>query len=283
MLLQKKLVYMVLGGILALGLVFGAAATFAQTDEDEAEPAESLSQEEGDEETLPPFGSRDRRGFGNRGPALGDKDEALAEALDITVEELQAAREEVHEARIAEAVAEGLLTQEQADAILENGASLHRGRGFPGGFMGGDQGEALADALDISVEELEAARDEVHAAALADAVEAGILTQEQADMIDARRAVKDYMDVDGLQAAAQAAYEAAVEEALADGVIDQEQADALLSDAGPGLGGFGGFGPNHGFGHGGRGHRGGGPRFPGGAGFGPSQGGPNAFGTGLGA
>jgi hypothetical protein len=123
---------------------------------------------------------------------------------------------------------------------------------------------------------LQAAQNEVQAARLAAMVEAGVITQEQADMMAARQAVQDYVDREGLQAAIQSAYEEAVAQALADGVITQEQADALLSNI-DNIGGFGGrgfgFDGGPGFGghgpHGGRGPHGG-PGFQG-NGFAPFQ------------
>jgi hypothetical protein len=110
---------------------------------------------------------------------------------------------------------------------------------------------------------LQAAYDEVFAAELAAAVEAGVITQEEADMIAARNAVRNRIDYAALSAAAQDAYEAAVAQALADGDITQEQADALLSESTGFFGPFGGGFWGHGGGHhrGGRGPHGGG--FPG--------------------
>lgn len=179
-------------------------------------------------------------------------------------------------------------------------------RGFRhwGGFgrMGGDSNwlAYLAEALGITVDELTDARERAYGAALAGAVEAGELTQEQADNILAWRALKTTLDrnaiwaealgltVDELEAAlaggqsmadlmaaqgldstaltanAQAAYEAAVQQAVADGVITQAQADAILDSDNFGLSGRGEF---RGFGPGG-GHRRGGHHGHGFGGFG---------------
>lgn len=124
------------------------------------------------------------------------------------------------------------------------------GRGNGGWRHGGNHDEYLAAALDITVEELDAAQAEARAAMLADAVTEGTITQEQADLINAREAVESYLDKEALEtslegldrtaavAAAQAAYEAAVAEAVADGVITQAQADTLLAQpVGRGFGG----------------------------------------------
>ena len=251
MVLQRKVIYMVLGGILALALAFAGAATFAQTDDEDTTTetvpeAESESESDSETITVPRFNGR----F-NFGGVHGDQGQALADALGITLEELQAAQEEAHAAAIDQAVADGLLTQEQADQLLSE-----EGR-FRGYHLGnGDGQEFLADALGISVEELQAAIDEVEAARLAAMVEAGIITQEQVDMITAQRAVASYIDREALQATIQAAYEDAINQALEDGVVTQEQADTLLSNAANfGLRGFGGpgFGGRGGHHHGPRG------------------------------
>lgn len=248
---QKKIVYMMLGGLLALGIVFGGAAAFAQTDDGStdgsATPAASTPSvvEDGLTDSFPE--RPNFRGHGNGIGNRGDRGEALAEALGITVEELQTAMETARQTMLDEAVANGLLTQEQADAIQSRGG-MHRG------FPGGNFEQALADALGITVEDLQAAMDTVFTNQLAEMVDAGVITQEQADQMAARRAVKEYVDEEAIQNAIQSIYEDAVSQALADGVITQEQADALLNDIANGPAGFGTprFGGPHG-GHGGPG------------------------------
>lgn len=224
-------------------------------------------------------------GFPGMGP---DQDTYLAQALGITVEELQTAYSAAQEKALEQAVEQGLLTQEQADAIKARGGFF--GRGFKhGGLLGKDAQidfEALlADALNITVEELQVARQQAYDAALADAVKNGDLTQEEADLMKARRALEAYIDkealtaqalglsVEELQAAREAgktipelieeqgmtaaearqamqdAYKAAVEQAVKDGVITQAQADQILTCCECGFGfGPGGFAPMPGFG-----------------------------------
>jgi hypothetical protein len=271
MVIQRKIIYMVVGAILALGIAFGGFAAFAQTEDgaDTETPAEESDTPVVPEEGTRPFGFGRHEGFEAQAGIV--QGHALADALGITLEELQAAQETAHAAQIAKMVADGLLTQEQADQILSGEARFQGGRGHFGG-----NGEALAEALGITVEELQAAQNEVQAARLAAMVEAGVITQEQADMMAARQAVQDYVDREGVQAAIQSAYEEAVAQALADGAITQEQADALLSNI-DNLGGLGGrgFGFGDGPGFGGRGHQGGrgphgGPGFQG-NGFAPFQ------------
>lgn len=258
MVISKKLLYMVLGGFLALSLAFGAYATFAQTDDgsDDAAPAE------GDDTTYPPAfspgpgrGNRGgRQGFGDHRPDPAVQNENLAAALGITVEELEAAHDAVRTAVVEQAVEDGLLTQEQADQILANEFRGGGGLGMRG--FAADHDQLLADELGISVEELEAAREEVKAAGLEELVAAGVLTQEQADMMQAQQAVREYLDTDAITESIQGAYEAAIEQALAAGDITQAQADQMLNNLPAFTPGFGGRGGGHGFRGGPRGFQG---------------------------
>ncbi|UCF61306.1 MAG: hypothetical protein JSV37_01125, partial [Anaerolineaceae bacterium] len=187
--------------------------------------------------------------LGNGDSPLGNYEEALAEALGIPVEELQAAYEKAFAVAIEGALDEGILTQEQADNLLSGERFGFHGRhGFRG--FGGDMNEYLAEALGISVAELEAAQAKARDIVMAEAVEAGTITQEQADLMKARGAISTYV-----QEAMTTAYGEAVEKALADGVITQAQADLLLENGAMGFrgpGGFFGFGGREMFG--GRGH-----------------------------
>ena len=91
----------VIGLVVVLVMSLGAVAVFAQ-DDAPVEPAL-------------PFG---REGFHGRGGCGGGADEeALAEALGITVEELQEAREQLMAERLAQAVEDGYLTQEQVESM----------------------------------------------------------------------------------------------------------------------------------------------------------------------
>jgi hypothetical protein len=123
-------------------------------------------------------------------------------------------------------------------------------RGF-GRDFGGYGNEDLAAALGISVDELKAAYEKANKAALAQAVEAGLITQAQADELSAGGAAFpfggrwagwlsqkgiDYqallaealgITTDQLQAAYAQAHNARIDQALADGQITQEQADLM--------------------------------------------------------
>lgn len=201
----------------------------------------------------------------------GDDGTYLAEALGITTDELTAAREAAKTAYIDQALAEGVITQAQADALKSDATTGRRsGRGMLGGWLlqnsSVDMETLLANELGISVAELDAARAEAVALHTAAAVDAGEMTQEQADLMVARRAVMQTIDhgtlaanalnmtVDELQAARESGktmatileeqgltaaefqtamrteYEAAVAQAVTDGVITQAQADLLLAD-----------------------------------------------------
>lgn len=204
---------MVLGFIVILVLSLGAVSVFAQ---DDTTP---------DTDTVPtmPFG---RGGFGSFGGhhghhgSGGADEEALAEALGITVEELQAARQKLMADRLAQAVEDGIMTQEQADTMLAMSAVK--------AYI--DREVILADALDMTVEELEAAR-------------------EDGSLYDILSAITPA----DLQAQMQAATESAVQQAAADGAITQAQADLITEQIANGagmmgrFGGRGGFGGHHGF------------------------------------
>jgi hypothetical protein len=125
-----------------------------------------------------------------------DYDALLADALDITVEELQEAREEATGAALDQAVEEGVITQQQVDlsvAVRTLREAINRG-------------ELVSDALGITVEELQEARQnrafrrlladlemtpaEVREAVLAEfelfveqAVEDDLITDDQAELV----------------------------------------------------------------------------------------------------
>jgi uncharacterized protein (DUF433 family) len=162
----------------------------------------------------------------------------LAEELGVDVADIQAAVQVVHE--------EALITQEQYETITGRLGEAGPGRfgaprgGFPGGRFGRGPGpgagplavdqeamhEAIAGALGVSVEDLEAAIDE------------GTSPVELAEELG--------VDVADIQAAVQAVHEEALLQALEDGTITQEQYDAITGRFGEdGPGRF--FGPGRGF------------------------------------
>ena len=243
--------------------------------------------------------------YGPGGPGYRSNEEQyLADALGISLANLQTAEQKASDAAIQQAVDQGLITQDQADAMILRGFGFRFDRGFEGhGFLsasGIDYDALLAKELGISVDKLNAARTQAEDQMLADAVANGELTQEQADMIKARQALQSYLDPNALFAEAlgistdqlqsyrdqglslseilnkagktavevrnaeQAAYQSAIQKAVTEGVITQAQADQVLANGFHGLEGFagrGGFGcPGGSFG---RGRGRGGFGFPG--------------------
>ena len=225
-----------------------------------------------------------------------DYTQLLANALGISVEDLQTAYENARTAAIQQAVDEGLITQEQADNMLVwGGLARHRfgflpfGRG-PQGVANGkiDEEALLADALGVTTVQLQAARDQANQDALDQAVAEGIITQDQADRMLAQKNLMSYLDRDTLLAKALGmsvedleaayaqgatlsslmadngldaatvranlveAYNGALAQAVADGVITQDQADSMQNRLDFGMmpggsfmhmpGGRGGFG-----------------------------------------
>ncbi len=133
-----------------------------------------------------------------------------------------------------------------------------QGGGPFGPFKTIDKDALLAEELGVTVPALQAARERAHARAMEQALDEGLITEEQAERMQVRRALQAYLDPRVLTATAlgieeaelaekrlpewldelgldratfqtqmQAAHEAAVAQAVADGVITQEQADAL--------------------------------------------------------
>jgi len=114
-----------------------------------------FEQEDGTEEPLPwKDGFGGKRGLGRGGRfGLGnffDYDAFIAEALGVTVDELQTAHQAAHEAALDQAVSEGVVTAEQAE-LIKAGQALRQ-------YI--DHQEILSQALGIDAADLEAAREE---------------------------------------------------------------------------------------------------------------------------
>lgn len=168
-------------------------------------------------------------------------DEYLAEALGITTDELSTARLAARQAAVAAAVEQGLITQAQADA-LETGDLRLTIRGHWSGWLaenGIEYDTFLAEALGISVEELEEARLAAVNARIDQAVEDGKISEERASLMKARYTLGNSQNfLDSMRSA----YESAIQQAVEDGLITQEQADLLLQNTtGFSLRGFGGL------------------------------------------
>jgi hypothetical protein len=221
---SKKWPILLMGGLLVLMLGLIGSIALAQ---DATPEAETPAQEQSESGSAGIW-----RGLGHWGGfGLGDGADSnwlenLAEALGITVQQLEEAQEQAFAASVADAVAAGQITQEQADQILANRALKS--------YV--DRRTILATALGMTADELEAALAE---------------GQSMSDLMDEKG-----IDAATLQANAQAAYEAAVQQAVTDGVITQAQADEILAEDGFNLFGHGGRGSHHGGGRGGRGGHG---------------------------
>ncbi|MFT7586938.1 MAG: hypothetical protein ACI9EW_003378 [Cellvibrionaceae bacterium] len=122
----------------------------------------------------------------------------FADELGITTEALQTAHEAVKAAHQAEALANGDITQEQIDTMEARKAVAETidQKALMAGILGVTTEELdtakadgtirdLVEASGKTREELKAAGEEAYAAAVAQAVTDGVITQEQADLIEA--------------------------------------------------------------------------------------------------
>lgn len=228
------------GLTLAAGLVWGSInpvqSLFAQSD--------TLDQEQG---TI--FEMRGGRGghggHGMRGDSMGGS-ALLANALGVTPVALQEANEAAQNALIDQAAAAGVITAEQATALKEDQRPTGDVSALRTYLADVDKDAALATALGITPEALAAAKDNQ----IAQGVEAGLITQEQANQMLLRQKIQD---------ATQAAVEQAINEAVSEGLITQEEADAMQNGRGFGdhgmMRGRSGFGQS-GFGQDGPGRSG---------------------------
>jgi hypothetical protein len=172
--------------------------------------------------------------------------QGLANALGISLEQLNTAIQNANNAALDQAVKSGLITQAQADQLQNNGTA------FPfdgrwGGWLsqnGIDYDSLLANALGITVDKLQAAYVQAYNARIDQAVTNGNLSQAQADLMKGEYALTSNKN---FQSAMQSAYQAAVKQAVTDGVITQAQADAILKNGNnmgfPGTRGFEGVFP----------------------------------------
>ena len=172
------------------------------------------------------FGFRGHHGFGRFGGET-DRQAELADALGITVEELEAAQQKVLADNLAQMVEDGFLTQDQANSMLAMDA-LRR-------YL--DHEAIMAEALGLSVEEIEAARE--------DGTLFELMAEQMANTTPAEMHEK-----------MQQAMSDALDQAVADNVITAEQAELVRDRLVSGYGMHGGFGRGHGFGgrHGFGGH-----------------------------
>ena len=233
-------------GLIALTSAAGATVAFAQDDVTGTGNVPALVQQV-QQEDAPEDGPRGNRGNGELrelASQVFDKDEmkaVVADALGLTVEELDAAKEagtklpELAEAQgvevedvkavvqayretaVADAINAGIITEEQGEQLLghegRRGGKHGRRGGRFGGIVDRDVVQAtVADTLGITVEELEAAK------------EAGTSIEDLA--------AENGVDVETIREAVDAVKAEAVQQAVEDGTITQEQADQILSGEG---------------------------------------------------
>jgi hypothetical protein len=215
---KSKLIVIPLIGILVLAIALGlmafttrnvAGAVLLQTQEDEADDPIPWNGGFRGFPGMRDIGQRGRPGFGTN----FDFEAFIAEELGVTVAELQAARQAAQAAALDQAVAEGIISEEQAE-LIKAGQALR-------GYI--DHQEILSQALGIDPADLEAAREEGKSIPYLMG-ELGLEPEE-------------------FQAALQSAYEDALQQAVADGVITDSQAEQLqengLGGRGLGMRGFG--------------------------------------------
>lgn len=300
---NKKVLLLAVGGALvaALAMVAAAAATTSVVSAQGAPEAIEVGAA-----WFGLGGDEDGYGHGGRGGFPGGEapdHSYLADALGMSVEDVEAAYQAAWEKAIDQAVAEELITEEEAAEIREAGVGSHSLRFKRGLFDLGsesiDFNGLLADELGITVEELDAAHETAREAAKAEIqekIENGELPERGArdgfkggqrerpdgfdgserempagreapegmeGMRDAAGVMREYMDpqawtaealgmtVEELEAAhedgatmpelledagltgeefqqaMQDAYDAALAQAVEDGVITQEQADMM--------------------------------------------------------
>jgi polyhydroxyalkanoate synthesis regulator phasin len=125
------------------------------------------------------------------GRGFGYTQEDLAQALGISVDQLNSATEQATSAALDQAVSQGVLTQAQADQIRSRGTAFPFGRGWERELSqaGIDYNALLAQALGISASDLQAAYQKAAAAAIDRAVSAGQLTEDQANLLKGQSAL----------------------------------------------------------------------------------------------
>ena len=203
----------------------GAPAAPAEVDEAAPPPVQWIGQGGRGSMNMQMWGPGDGDRFGGR-DWLGQHDELLANALSISVEELDEAQEAAYAAALAQAVEDGYITEAQAEKWGDQpGAGLFVLREW---YDAGDANAFLAEALGITAGELQAARDNLIPAA----VEAGLIEEEDADLMQAGQLIAE---------AVQSARDEAIAEAVEQGLLTQEQADAMTERGLPGSHGFGDF------------------------------------------
>jgi hypothetical protein len=244
----KKILPFLAISVLSVAAVFGVV-TYQKVSAQAPEPTPTAT-------TTPTQPQQSQKGPGFMGGKVGEAtDQYLADALGITTDQLSTAYQTATTEALKQAVADGKLTQAQADQLAARANGHIDGRWLNDANI--DFNALLAKALNISVDQLNSAQQKAFDARIDAAVTAGNMTQAQADLMKGRYALGNSTQ---FQSSMQSAFEAAVNQAVQSGVITQAQEDQILQNAADmgsrGLdgfgGGFGGFGgPRGRGGHGG--------------------------------
>jgi len=237
---RKSVLSIVAVGALAVIMTIGAVAYHS------AQAASATPSATTQDSSTPP--GKGNRGDFRGGMGAGYSDEDLATALGVTVDELNTAFTAANRAALKQAVEQGLITQTQSDELNANGTTFPFGGRWEG-FLnqnGLDYNTFLAQALGISLDQLQTAYKTATYARIDQAITDGRMTQEQADLAKGQYALRTDAN---FQASMQSAYQSAVQQAVQDGVITQAQADLILKNAtSMGIEGFPSFGGPGGFG-----------------------------------
>ena len=145
----------------------------------------------------------------------------MANALGLSEEELEEAYAQAFGLALEQAVADGDLTQAQADDLKES----EHGPFMMEGMLTDDEiDQFLAQALDMTPESFQEAMD----GAIQKAADDGLITQAQANDMLLEKLIEDRLEE---------AYSQALDEAVTQGLITQSQADTMKEES------------RHGFGH----------------------------------
>jgi hypothetical protein len=149
--------------------------------------------------------------------------QALAQKLGTTVDKVKQAETDAHKDAITQGVAQGLLTQTQADGMLQrlqNGTldGPFGGRG-PGGPFGGTSAAIATAELDAAAKALGLTSADLKTA-LQTKTLLGLAQEKSVDVTKLRTAIAD-------------AEKAAIDQAVKNGTLSQTQADALKANIKP--------------------------------------------------
>ncbi|MEM7130428.1 MAG: hypothetical protein AAF702_29150 [Chloroflexota bacterium] len=148
------------------------------------------------------------------------EDQLIANALGLNEEELEEAYSKAFDLALEQAVSDGKLTQAQADELKENNHGLYMLEGFA---SDDEMEQYLAQALDLSQEEFDAAMD----SAIQKAADDGLITQAQANDMLLEKLIEEKLEE---------AYGQALDEGVRRDLITQSQADTMREESWGGLG-----------------------------------------------